>query len=175
MVTLSNSSCRQLRNQTKLSDSQHSWSCLYMGNKIAPFWGCHLIYLIDASAVWSGICGWQANARLQNSPRERQARSLLFRFSNLRGNALTMVARNRSYKNSVTAWAVAWISFNNDYASCCNGPLGKGELPVHLKRYTGGTLRSFPYVCQCALMFANRMVLHGFQRKILFASVAPCS
>jgi hypothetical protein len=46
---------------------------------------------------------------------------------------------------------------------------------VHLKRYTDGTVRSFLYVRQCALMFANRMVLHGFQRVILFTSVMLCS
>jgi hypothetical protein len=44
-----------------------------------------------------------------------------------------------------------------------HGLPGKAGLLVDLQRYTGGTVRSFPYVCQSALMFANQMVLHGFQ------------
>ena len=56
-----------------------------------------------------------------------------------------------------------------------NWTAGKAGLLVLLSRYTGGTLRSFPYVHQCALMFANSMVLHGFQRVCLFACVTPCS
>jgi hypothetical protein len=43
-----------------------------------------------------------------------------------------------------------------------NWTAGKAGLLVLLSRYTGGTLRSFPYVRQCAPLFANRMVLHGF-------------
>jgi len=66
-------------------------------------------------------------------------------------------------------------SCSNCHVSRCNGLLGKAGLLVLLSRYTGGTLRSFPYVRQCALMFANCMVLHGFHRVFLFTSVMLCS
>jgi len=61
---------------------------------------------------------------------------------------------------------IVWVanSYSRGYRDLSEGnwTAWKAGLPVHLKRYTDGTVRSFPYVRQCALMFANRMVLHGF-------------
>ena len=47
-----------------------------------------------------------------------------------------------------------YLCMTNSY-SCGNGLPGKAGLSVDLQRYTGGTVRSFPYVRQCALLFAN--------------------